>query len=361
MSRGDDLTESFSDPAMGLPIEQGLLLDEACDAFEGKWRAGGRPDILAAVMELPGSLRAVALSELVQLDVYYRRERGQTPATADYASYFPGLVPPWLARLVEEPNAAADPNARTAARMPATEAPPTIEGERLAGYQVFGEIARGAMGVVYKARHIALNRPAAIKMIIGGRYHDPVARVRFAIEAEAVAALDHPNVVRVHEFGVHEGLPFFAMEYVGGGSLAEKLARDGKPSPRAAAGLVLKLADGVAAAHAKGVVHRTSPANVLPSPGRRAEGGRLDSLSQGLDLTVAGAAGWHAQLHEPGAGGGPGAGRRDALGRVLAGGHPVRTAHWPTAVQGRLPVEHAPTGPDPGPRAPAGPQPGGPP
>src|SRR5262245_27286867 len=74
------------------------------------------------------------------------------------------------------------------------------------GYAVEAEIARGGMGVVYRARHLRLNRPAAIKMILGGRYHDPTARVRFLVEAEAVAALDHPHVVHVHEFGTHDGL-----------------------------------------------------------------------------------------------------------------------------------------------------------
>ncbi len=132
------------------------------------------------------------------------------------------------------------------------------------GYVVEEVIARGGMGVVYRARHLRLNRPAAIKMILGGKYHDPTARIRFLVEAEAVAALDHPHVVHVHEFGTHENLPFFALEFVGGGTLAQKLERDGKPTARAAAELVVKLADGIAAAHAKGIVHRDlKPANVL--------------------------------------------------------------------------------------------------
>ncbi|MBA4067513.1 MAG: hypothetical protein C0501_28150 [Isosphaera sp.] len=132
------------------------------------------------------------------------------------------------------------------------------------GYAVEAELAHGAMGVVYRARDLRLNRPAAIKMILGGRYHDPTARIRFQIEAEAVAALDHPHVVHVHEFGTHDGQPYFALEYVGGGTLAGKLKRDGRPAARAAAELVAKLADGIAAAHAKGIVHRDlKPANVL--------------------------------------------------------------------------------------------------
>lgn len=132
------------------------------------------------------------------------------------------------------------------------------------GYAVEAEIARGGMGVVYQARHLRLNRPAAIKMILGGKYHDPTARVRFLIEAEAVAALDHPHVIHVHEFGTHDGMPFFALDFVGGGTLAEKLKRDGKPTALAAAELVAKLADAIAAAHARGIVHRDlKPANVL--------------------------------------------------------------------------------------------------
>jgi formylglycine-generating enzyme required for sulfatase activity/tRNA A-37 threonylcarbamoyl transferase component Bud32 len=132
------------------------------------------------------------------------------------------------------------------------------------GYTVESEIARGGMGLVFKARHLRLNRTVAIKMILGGKYHDPAARIRFLIEAEAVAQLDHPHVVGVYEFGTHENLPYFVLEHVGGGTLAGKLARDGRFAARAAAEMVVKLADGIATAHAKGIVHRDlKPANIL--------------------------------------------------------------------------------------------------
>ncbi len=132
------------------------------------------------------------------------------------------------------------------------------------GYEIECELGRGAMGVVYKGRHLRLNRPAAIKMILGGVYQDPTARVRFLIEAEAFAAMDHPHIVGVYEFGTHDDLPFFAMEFVGGGTLAQKLRREGRFSPADAVGMVARLADGMAAAHAKGIVHRDlKPANVL--------------------------------------------------------------------------------------------------
>jgi serine/threonine protein kinase len=86
----------------------------------------------------------------------------------------------------------------------ATDGPQSLPD--IPGYAVEAEIARGGMGVVYRALNLRLNRTTAIKMIISGKYHDPVARVRFLIEAEAVAQLDHPNVVHVHEFGTHDGL-----------------------------------------------------------------------------------------------------------------------------------------------------------
>ena len=141
---------------------------------------------------------------------------------------------------------------------PAHRPAPTI-----AGYQIEGELGRGGMGVVYQARQVRLNRPCALKMILAGAHADPVAAVRFLAEAEAVARLQHPNIVQIHEVGEPDGLPFLALEYVEGGSLAGAL--DGTPWPaRRAATLVEALARGVADAHRLGIVHRDlKPANVL--------------------------------------------------------------------------------------------------
>jgi WD40 repeat protein/tRNA A-37 threonylcarbamoyl transferase component Bud32 len=134
----------------------------------------------------------------------------------------------------------------------------------LPGYSVEAVLGRGGMGVVYRARNLKLNRAAAIKMILAGTYQDSTARMRFLMEAEAVAQLDHPNIIQVHEFGTHDDLPYFALEYVGGGTLTDKLEREGKLAPTAAAELVAKLAEGIAAAHARGIVHRDlKPANIL--------------------------------------------------------------------------------------------------
>jgi serine/threonine protein kinase len=131
------------------------------------------------------------------------------------------------------------------------------------GYELLGELGRGGMGVVYKARHLKLNRVVALKMILAGGHAGESDLFRFRSEAEAVARLQHPNIVQIYEVGEHEGRPFFSLEYVDGGSLADQL--NGKPlPPEQAADLIEKLARAVHAAHQAGVIHRDlKPANVL--------------------------------------------------------------------------------------------------
>src|SRR5262249_3699141 len=131
------------------------------------------------------------------------------------------------------------------------------------GYEVLEEVGRGGMGVVYKARHLGLNRVVALKMILSGAHAGADDRHRFQTEAEAVARLQHPGIVQIHEVGEYGGLPFFSLEFCPGGSLEKKL--NGTPlPPRETATLVEGLARAVHAAHQKGVVHRDlKPANVL--------------------------------------------------------------------------------------------------
>jgi hypothetical protein len=137
-------------------------------------------------------------------------------------------------------------------------APPDVPG-----YEVLGELGRGGMGVVYQARHLQLGRLVALKMILAGSHAGAQARARFKAEAEAVARLQHPNVVQIYDVGEHQGLPFLSLEFCPGGSLAERL--DGTPlPPRPAAALTETLARAAHAAHQAGIVHRDlKPANVL--------------------------------------------------------------------------------------------------
>ena len=120
------------------------------------------------------------------------------------------------------------------------------------------------MGVVWKARQIKLNRLVALKMVLGDQRAGSKELIRFLAEAEAVAAVKHPHVVQVYEYGEAHGRPFLAMEYLPGGSLADRLERTAGSTPKAAAELVGTLAGAVQAAHDLGIVHRDlKPGNVL--------------------------------------------------------------------------------------------------
>jgi WD40 repeat protein/tRNA A-37 threonylcarbamoyl transferase component Bud32 len=131
------------------------------------------------------------------------------------------------------------------------------------GYDILEVLGHGGMGVVYKARHLALNRTVALKMMLTGVRPELADPVRFRTEAEAVARLQHPNIVQIHEVGEANGHPYCALEFVEGGSLAGKLAS--KPMPaREAAKLVEALARAMQLAHSRNVVHRDlKPTNVL--------------------------------------------------------------------------------------------------
>jgi serine/threonine-protein kinase len=131
------------------------------------------------------------------------------------------------------------------------------------GYDVTAVLGYGGVGVVYRARHRALNREVALKMLLSGAYAGREELVRFRREAEAVAGLSHPNVVRVYDVGEHDGRPYFTMELADGGTLAQRLDGTPLPAPRAAA-LVATIAGAVHAAHVGGIVHRDlKPGNIL--------------------------------------------------------------------------------------------------
>jgi serine/threonine-protein kinase len=141
--------------------------------------------------------------------------------------------------------------------------PPDGTLPQVPGYQVEAVLGRGGMGIVFRAKHLRLNRTVALKMSLAGGDCEPRDQERFRREAEAVAALRHPNIAQVYDAGEADGRAYFTMELVEGGSLAQKIA--GTPQPaRQSAELLATLAAAVQAAHSCGIVHRDlKPANVL--------------------------------------------------------------------------------------------------
>ncbi len=140
---------------------------------------------------------------------------------------------------------------------------PSQSTERIGPYEILGEIARGGMGVVYRARQIGVNRIVALKMMLSKHGMSAEERGRFQAEAEAAGQLDHPHIVAIYDVGEDDGRPYIAMAFVEGSSLKQLLA-DGPLSPRRAASLMEKISSAVHYAHTRGIIHRDlKPANVL--------------------------------------------------------------------------------------------------
>jgi formylglycine-generating enzyme required for sulfatase activity len=182
----------------------------------------------------------------------------------------PNAAPPGLEVTTDHSADSSPIDAATATYLPGrsakpggTESEPWLASVSIPGYEIEAVLGRGGMGVVYKARHLALKRTVALKMVLAGGHAGPRELARFRIEAEAAARLQHPNIVQVFEVGESGGHPYCALEFVQGGSLADKLGGKAMPA-REAAKLVEALARAVQLAHSRNVVHRDlKPANVL--------------------------------------------------------------------------------------------------
>src|SRR5262249_15628170 len=270
------------DRAVDKPLPETLSatpspLDEIRARLQLAWQAASPSRTLPRIEDQLGGLsetdRRALLPELVDLEIAYRRQRGEQPRAEEYRGRFPELSPDWLERELPPlpqtnttgPSVAGAP---TGPYVPAQDAEPvdTVPEHPPAaacvpGYEIEGVLGRGGMGVVYKARHLALKRTVALKMVLAGRHAAPQELARFRLEAEAVARLQHPNIVQIHEVGEADGHPYCALEFVEGGSLASNLK--GKLLPaREAAKLAEALARAVQLAHSRNVVHRDlKPAN----------------------------------------------------------------------------------------------------
>jgi serine/threonine-protein kinase len=206
-------------------------------------------------------------------------DSGQPPNRAEILARYPDLEPELTAffadtdrlnRYTDGLNLPGDSTERTTFATPQVDGPPHSadheQSDATAGfdnYELIHVIARGGMGIVYRARDRRLNRQVALKMILASQALSETDRRRFHNEAEAVASLDHSHIVPIYDVGEHRGLPYFSMRLVPGGSLASQLTRF-VLEPKAAARLLVPVARAMHYAHQRGVLHRDlKPSNVL--------------------------------------------------------------------------------------------------
>ncbi len=270
--RGQGEKDQSSAPKGALVTEVVGLLTLVKADQRGRWQLGEAVRVEAYLDQHP-QLRTdtQAIVELIGNEILLRRERGDRPALAEYLQRFGEFEEPlrqWFPS--HSPELVFDGTQIVSNSILQHAATSLLSAEQMAkslpevpGYQVLAELGRGGMGVVYKARHNRLKRLVALKMLLAGASADPVLQARIRTEAEAVARLQHPNIVQIYEVGDHDKLPFLTLEYVDGGSLAQRAEGNAVPA-REAAELVEAIARGIHHAHQYGILHRDlKPRNIL--------------------------------------------------------------------------------------------------
>jgi eukaryotic-like serine/threonine-protein kinase len=302
---------------LSLGLDQARRIHRICEAFECVFPNGDRPRIEDYLEETDGELKGKLLEELLLIELELRRGLGEVPSLSEYLARFPddsrrvsaafslsaetpplpddldhdpeatrpflrGDSPPLLARTDHDPGYTPDSNCPL---------------DSVGKYELLEEIARGGMGIVYKARDTRLKRLVALKMILAGQRATADERERFRREAELAGNLDHPNIVRIFEVEEHEGCPYFIMQLVEGDSLAtqiKKKAREKSPyEPKAAAHVMVTIARAVHYAHKQGFLHcDLKPSNILIDREGRplvTDFGLARRTSEDSSLTISGA------------------------------------------------------------------------
>lgn len=224
------------------------LIDVRCDEFEQALTAGRSPGIEALLSGLPPQQRQSLLLELLGLEVDFRVARREKPVAGDYALRFPELSAEQLESILV-PRVGGD----------------LLIGRKLHIYQCVSLVGSGAMGRVYLALHDDLQRHCALKILSPRRgVCDAEYIARFQQEGQAAAALIHPNIVTLHAVGHMGDTHFLEMEFVAGRSLQQLIREEGPLPADRALQLAAMVADGLAAAHRAGIIHRdVKPDNVM--------------------------------------------------------------------------------------------------
>lgn len=249
------LKRDVSDPDIAEQI------DSICDAFESSWRAGTRPDLSSYLQRTNSPLKTLPLetlfTELVLIDISYRKRHGENPGVDEYARRFPYLQDSLVGLTVP-----------LAGGADTSDSVPEFRNAVLGKFELVQKLGEGTFGIVWKARDHQLQRWVALKLFRNDLAGGP--KLLLKREATAVAQIDHPNVVRIYEIGELSGQSYIAFQYVPGGTLTRWIKKQSPESrkqpvpPEKAAKFALQLAEGLKAVHACGVIHRDfKPGNIL--------------------------------------------------------------------------------------------------
>lgn len=241
-----------------LPGSVMLEIDRLCNRFEEAWRSNSPLRLEVLLKELPVAHRRAALTELLPLEIEYRRRAKQTVTIDELTRRFPKIDRQWLeAQLTAPPD-------QTAIHAGEETAAPVAVPPRLGDYRILSKLGGGGMGTVYRAVHERMGREVALKVLRPEIQSNPALIQRFDREVRAAARLTHPNIVTALDARQHEGLHFLVTELVEGSDLDHYVRREGPLSVAQAVDVLRQAALGLAWAHAQGVVHRDiKPANLL--------------------------------------------------------------------------------------------------
>jgi len=230
-------------------------IDSVCDRFEAALREQREPAIEDYLKEVPDRFQKALLEELLSIEVAYRKEVGANIDAAQYISRFAQHHD--IVRSAMPPDSATmdGQTTETMATGVTLAFPSAAVGKRFGDYQILEEIARGGMGIVYKANQLRLDRTVALKMILKGQLATQAEVARFYSEAKAIAALEHPAIISIYDVDCEDEHHFFSMNYFKGKSLAQRF-NDVLMDETQAIQITEQIATAMAYAHSKGVIHR---------------------------------------------------------------------------------------------------------
>lgn len=261
-------------PLDNLPADVLDRIDERCDAFEAAWNSSTPPSLEAYLCDWEGQGRLELFSHLLELEIDLRIRRGESASARDYAKWFAEfseVIVAQFGRAVDgspptSPTASAVRRGSNASRTAPFRAqngflPGSIFADR---YRIVSLLGKGGMGEVYRAEDLRLGETVALKLLPSEFASDPGRLALFHDEVRLSRGVTHPNICRVHDLGVADGVHFLSMAYIDGENLQTLLRRIGRLPPAKAAELARQIASGLAAAHRGGVLHRDlKPANVM--------------------------------------------------------------------------------------------------